>query len=397
VSSNRTRVKVLVVLGSPFLYGLERAVIDRFDLARPEIEPRFLLAHASKRKNLSILAEVVKRDMAYTFFSDYWDWPKLGKPRSLGHGFHVFVALVLGNLDVLKASRGVEALYVPNRFGLFQALLASVLLRLRGGRTVYEFHDHPDRPLLSLRLLHPLLTDFVSGSKRCYAGVREFHPYIPMHKLHFIQQTVQEVSGAAAAQPFPLDPSRRNVVFIGQMREAKGPDLLLEAFSLVAGEYPDSHLHFVGDSAAGYEKLLRTGIQELKLDSRVTLWGYRADARAILNSAYVFVQPTRPSLCTESFGRGIVEAMSVGVPGLVFPSGGLAETVVHGETGLVCLDETAACLAEGLRTLLADPALRDRYGKAARRRYEAHLAPTVICRQWVKLFRPPVRDVPGDR
>lgn len=396
MSRKRTRIKVLVVLGSPFLYGLERAVIERFDLARPEIEPRFLLAHASKRKNLPILAEVAARGIAHTFFSDYWDWPKLGKPRSLGQGFHVLVALVLGNLDVLRTSWGADALYIPNRFALLHALVASILLRLRGGTIVYEFHDQPDRPLWLLRLLHPLLTDLVAGSRCCYVGVRTYHPYIPESKVHFIQQTVQEVSGAAG-QTFPLDPSCRHVVFIGQMREAKGPDLLLEAFSLVADEYPDSHLHFVGDYAAGYEKLLRTRIQELKLDSRVTLWGYRVDARVILNSAYVFVQSTRPSLFTESFGRGIVEAMSAGVPGLVFPSGGLAETVVHEETGLVCMDETVACLAEGLRTMLADPALRDRYGKAARRRYEAHLAPPVIRRQWLELFRSIGRDGSSDR
>jgi glycosyltransferase involved in cell wall biosynthesis len=397
VSTKGKRGKVLVVLGSPFLYGMERAVIERFDLARPEIEPRFLLAHASKRKNLPILAEVAACGMAHTFFSDYWDWPKLGKPRSLGHGFHVFVALVLGNLDVVRASWGADALYVPNRFALLHALVASFLLRLCGGTIVYEFHDQPDRPLRSLRLLHPLLTDFVAGSRRCYAGVRTYHPYIPESKLHFIQQTVQEVSGTAAGQSFSLDPSRRNVVFIGQMRKAKGPDLLLEAFCLIADEYPDSHLHFVGDYAAGYEKLLRTGIQELKLESRVTLWGYRADARTILNSAYVFVQPSRPSLVTEVFGRGVVEAMSAGVPGIVFPSGSLAESVVHGETGLVCMDETAACLAEGLRTMLADPALRHRYGKAARGRYEAHLAPPLIRRQWLELFPPLNRNASSDR
>jgi glycosyltransferase involved in cell wall biosynthesis len=388
-------VRVLVVLGSPYLYGMERAVIERFAFARPEVDPRFLLAHATKRKNLPILDDVARRGLAYTFFSDFWDWPRLGKPRSIRGAFQILLALILGNLDVVRASWRLDALYVPNQFALIHAFLASILFRLRRHKIVFDFHDQPNRPLLSLRLLHPLITDFVVGSRVTYEGVRTYHPYLPESKLHFIRQAVQDVHVAAPARRPPLDTTRRNLLFIGQVRKEKGPDLLLEAFSLVTSEFPDAHLHFVGGFGDRYEEMLRNRIKELGLNSRVTFWGYRPDASAMLDHAYLYVQPTRPSLFTETFGRGVVEAMSAGVPSLIFQSGGLAESVVHGKTGLVCADETAACLADGLRTLLMDRALRDRYGRAARERYESDFAPPVTRPQWLTLFGILAREAPG--
>lgn len=386
MSERRGAVRVLVVLGTPFLYGLERAVIDRFDSTRPELQPLFLLAHASKRKDLPILAEVRKRALRHTFFSDRWDWPRFGRPRSLGHALQVMIALLLGNLDVVRASWGKDAIYVPNRFGLIQAVLAAMLLRLRGRQIVYEFHDQPTGPLLSLRLLHPLVTDFVTGSEYCYDGVRSHYPYIPDTKLRLIRQAVRDSCAKERETAVRLDPSQRHIIFIGQLREDKGPLLLLEAFSILADEYPDAHLHFVGEGAKEYEEIVRARIGDLGLGERVTLWGYRADARALLGRAYVLVQPTRPSMFRESFGRSVVEAMVESVPGVVLASGGLTESVIHGETGLVCREESAACLADNLRLLLADPQLRNQYGRAARRRYERLLVPAVVRPVWLDLF-----------
>jgi glycosyltransferase involved in cell wall biosynthesis len=48
---------------------------------------------------------------------------------------------------------------------------------------------------------------------------------------------------------------------------------------------------------------------------------------------------------------------------------GSAEVIVHGETGLLAPSGDAAALGKALATLLADPALRRRFGRAGRRRY----------------------------
>ena len=59
------------------------------------------------------------------------------------------------------------------------------------------------------------------------------------------------------------------------------------------------------------------------------------------------------------------------MPQVAGDSGGAAEAVVDGETGLV-VDDPAdpGAVAEAIRTLLADPPLRRRMGRAARTRVQ---------------------------
>ena len=58
-----------------------------------------------------------------------------------------------------------------------------------------------------------------------------------------------------------------------------------------------------------------------------------------------------------------LEAAAAGVAQIAGDSGGAAEAVVHGETGLVVRDpEDPGRVAEALRTLLAEPKLRKRMG-----------------------------------
>ncbi|MGA9207021.1 MAG: hypothetical protein WB347_04415, partial [Terriglobales bacterium] len=45
-------VRILIVFNTVFLYGMERQVIESFDLLRPEVEPHFLLSYTTYRKQL---------------------------------------------------------------------------------------------------------------------------------------------------------------------------------------------------------------------------------------------------------------------------------------------------------------------------------------------------------
>jgi glycosyltransferase involved in cell wall biosynthesis len=70
----------------------------------------------------------------------------------------------------------------------------------------------------------------------------------------------------------------------------------------------------------------------------------------------------------EPFGIVPVEAMACGRPVVGSAVGGLLDTVVPGETGELVPPRRPDLLAPVLRDLLADPARRERYGAAGRRR-----------------------------
>src|SRR5581483_10343505 len=97
-----------------------------------------------------------------------------------------------------------------------------------------------------------------------------------------------------------------------------------------------------------------------------------ADLAALDGVADVFAMVCRDrwaGLEQEGFGIVFLEAAACGVPQVAGASGGAAEAVEDGVTGLVVGDpRDPDAVAAALATLLDDPALRARMGEAARRR-----------------------------
>jgi glycosyltransferase involved in cell wall biosynthesis len=98
---------------------------------------------------------------------------------------------------------------------------------------------------------------------------------------------------------------------------------------------------------------------------RVHLPGHRADARALLDAADVFVLPSRH----EGMPLALLEAMDAGLPVVATRVPGCTEVVVDGVTGLLVPPGNPPALAAAIARLLADPALRRRMGRAGRLRY----------------------------
>jgi glycosyltransferase involved in cell wall biosynthesis len=80
----------------------------------------------------------------------------------------------------------------------------------------------------------------------------------------------------------------------------------------------------------------------------------------------------------EPWGRVVIEAMGCGLPVLVSDTGGYAQAIEHGRSGLVfhTVDEAV----ELMRQLAADPALRQRLGDEARRSVETLLGAPALAR-----------------
>jgi glycosyltransferase involved in cell wall biosynthesis len=77
-----------------------------------------------------------------------------------------------------------------------------------------------------------------------------------------------------------------------------------------------------------------------------------------------------PSLWVEPFGITTLEAMACGLPVVGSKIGGIAETLVDGETGIHFTAGNAEELAEALERLIQSPDLRRQYGEGGRRRAE---------------------------
>jgi len=175
-----------------------------------------------------------------------------------------------------------------------------------------------------------------------------------------LEQVVAE--GEAVKVSLGLPASARLIGSVGRLEPVKGHRYLLEAFATLAPRVPDLYLTLVGDGELLPE--LRSLARRSGLADRVLFLGWRDDVPSLLRAFDLFVFPS----LNEGMGLALVEAMAAGLPIVAARAGGIPEVLGEGAAGLLVEAGSAAGLARGIETLLLDPALRDRLGKAARGR-----------------------------
>jgi len=162
---------------------------------------------------------------------------------------------------------------------------------------------------------------------------------------------------AAARESLGLAKDRFVVGFIGRLDRAKGADLLVDAAALLPRDERPWCFYLIGDGPE--RKSLAERIRRLGLEGRVVLAGMHEDTAAVLRAFDVAVAPSR----REAFGIAALEAMRMRVPVIVSPVGGLPELVREGETGVLLPRLDAESIAQAVRKLAQDEALRETLGR----------------------------------
>jgi glycosyltransferase involved in cell wall biosynthesis len=384
--ANARPCRVFIPFTTPFLYGMERAVIELFDTLRPNVDPYFLQGSLIFRDRPPVIQEMLRRGLSISLLPDEHHWPRLARPKSIRHLYEMLKASLRVNIAVFKGARGRDVLYVPGISAGSSSLLAALLYRMTGRRVIHHFHDLGiNNPLSALWM--PLVTDFVHNTEFGYRDITRKLPAIK-RKRNFILPFIVEVDGQLPQDPevCRLLQGQRNLFFIGQISPHKGIDLLLESFKMVACQHADVTLQLVGGCGDDFRRELDREISSAGLGDRVRFWGFREDAIQLLRYAYLYVQSSPPSICRESFGRSVVEAMALGVPTVCFRSGALQEIVLDGQTGILC-DESPAALQEGISSMLGGRDFRDRCGRNARTRYEQVYSREAVVPRWETFFR----------
>ena len=95
----------------------------------------------------------------------------------------------------------------------------------------------------------------------------------------------------------------------------------------------------------------------------IEAWGWRDDMQQVVAQADLVCLPSY----REGLPKALLEACAAGKAIVTTDTPGCREVVEHGENGLLVPVRDVDALAAALRTLIADPALRHRYGLNGRR------------------------------
>jgi phosphatidylinositol alpha-1,6-mannosyltransferase len=177
-------------------------------------------------------------------------------------------------------------------------------------------------------------------------------------------------AGAKARALFDMPADARVVVSVSRLVPRKGMDVLIETAGMLASERPDLVVVIGGsgrDRARLDRLVARTGAP-VRLVGRVP----DPDLPALYGCADVSAMLCRnrwAGLEQEGFGIVFVEAAACGVPQVAGDSGGAAEAVADGDTGLVVgAPSDPGAVARALASLLDDEGRRRRMGAAGRER-----------------------------
>ena len=182
-------------------------------------------------------------------------------------------------------------------------------------------------------------------------------------------------------------PDHPVVFFVGRLVYEKGVDLLIAAFREVLREHPAAELLIAGKGPE--EPRLRELAHALGIEAHVRFLGYIPDGERnrLYRLADAAVFPSR----YEPFGIVALEAMSYGAPVVAACTGGLAEVIEHGRTGILFEPGNAEALAGELSALLKSDKARKALGGAARRHVTAAYGWDRVAEATVDVYREVVK------
>jgi len=151
-----------------------------------------------------------------------------------------------------------------------------------------------------------------------------------------------------------------DILFVGRLTQAKGVDILLKAIEILKNKY-NKHLNIaiVGDGPLR-ENLNNLAVQ-LRVNNEVKFLGIRKDIIKLMNSAKIFVLPSR----WEGLPMVILEAMSRGMSIIATGVGGIPEVIENEKEGMLISPGDPQALAQTINELLENKELREKLSQAA--------------------------------
>jgi glycosyltransferase involved in cell wall biosynthesis len=259
--------------------------------------------------------------------------------------------------------------YFASTFGRFAAIMAGIPVVITHVHSTY--YDYGKRNLLIERFLS-YFTDMIiciSQAVETFVTVNEriskkktcliYNAVVPPD--HLLNDHLRKQMRASLG----LDAEAIVIAVVASLTANKGHGILLTAFEEAFRNHPSIRLLVVGDGPLRDQ--FETATRQLMIDQAVVFTGIRQDVFALLQTSDIFVLPSQ---YREGLGVALIEAMAVGLPVIGTDLGGIPEVIEDGENGFLVSPGSSKQLAEALKKLVNDQALRTGMGRRGRQMYE---------------------------
>ena len=284
-----------------------------------------------------------------------------------------FVTPLLSPCPSVVTIYDLSFLLYPDSFKRFKRFYLGLFTRLsaRRARRIIAISESTKRDVVRLLGVPPEKVEVV------YCGIDEaFHPLAPLSPQSWGERG--EVDAFRSKRGLP----ERFILFVGTIEPRKNVTRLIEAFaSLRPCDFANLKLVIGGAKGWFYQDVFAR-VEELGLEGEVMFPGYIPVSELPLwyNAAELFVYPS----LYEGFGLPLLEAMACGTPVVTANTSSLPEVV--GEAGLTVDPLDVAGLAEAMRRVLDDEALRQEMRKRGLQRAKG-FSWTKTAQETVQVYR----------
>lgn len=182
---------------------------------------------------------------------------------------------------------------------------------------------------------------------------------VPAERIVVVYNAVQKETTGTFPESL-LFHSQPRIVTAGRLVPWKGIPGLIDAVAIARDEFPSISLTIVGD---GPDRTMLEAYAETQLLNVVSFTGAlsHADTLAVMKHADVFALNST----YEGLSHLLIEAASLGVPIVATSVGGNTEVITDGVSGLLVSSGDSEALAQALKRICKDTALRERLQEGA--------------------------------
>lgn len=308
-----------------------------------------------------------------------------------------------GRLAKLARAEGVDIIHARSRAPAWSALWAARRLKLPFVTTyhgVYNAKSAPKRWYNSVMARGDIV---IANSEFTRAHVLREHKINPARIVaiprgvdlaRFNPPAIDPSRVATMRQLWGLQPSdtRPVVLLPARLTNWKGQTVLIEAAALLEQERSGAAVYVLAGDSQGRQQYvadLHDLARKRGVEHAVKIVGHLVDMPAALAAATVAVFPSTDA---EAFGRAAVEAQAMGVPVVASNMGGLAETIIDGDSGFLVPPGDARRLAFAVdRVLALSPEQRENMGRRGaarvRARYSVEALQTATLQVYERLLK----------
>lgn len=194
---------------------------------------------------------------------------------------------------------------------------------------------------------------------------KDIYPGFPERKITLIPGGIDPDEFTCSPEPPAADGIRIGIV--GRLDPVKGHRFLIEAFASVRTKFNNVKLIVAGKEENISIGSLRSHAESFGLNKEIEFTGFVDSVKDIMRSCHIGVIA---SISSEAISRAALEWMASGRAVVATTVGGMPDLIAHDLTGLLVEPARPLELASALKRFIAEPDLRNRIARYARKSIE---------------------------